>query len=234
MADERVYRRGNRGRGLSFAQAAARAIALGGTFDGHELPEDINPVTAAAATAQAGLGVMGVARDSYGMKDPRNRTQSFVAAFAEVEVDLETGRYRLIDYLGVGDVGTVVNPRGLEAQIHGGAVQGFGQVQGQKWVYDQQFGVSLATRFYNTKPPSILDVPLEMDWDAVNLPGENSPVGAKGVGEVAMCAGAAALRCALAAAVGDELLRRTPITADMILNSLEAGRRVDAGLETHI
>ena len=49
-----------------------------------------------------------------------------------------------------------------------------------------------------------------------------------------MCAGAAALRCALAAAVGDELLRRTPITADMILNSLEAGRRVDAGLETHI
>ena len=234
VADERVYRRGNRGRGLSFAQAAERAIALGGAFDGHELPEDINPVTAAAATAQAGLGVMGVARDSYGMKDPRNRTQSFVAAFAEVEVDVETGRYRLIDYLGVGDVGTVVNPRGLEAQIHGGAVQGFGQVQGQKWVYDQQFGVSLATRFYNTKPPSILDVPLEMDWDAVNLPDENSPVGAKGVGEVAMCAGAAALRCALAAAVGDELLRRTPITADMILNSLEAGRRVDAGLETHI
>ena len=177
---------------------------------------------------------MGVARDSYGMKDPRNRIQSFVAAFAEVEVDLETGRYRLIDYLGVGDVGTVVNPRRLEAQIHGGAVQGFGQVQGQKWVYDPQFAVSLATRFYNTKPPSILDVPLEMDWDAVNLPDENSPVGAKGVGEVAMCAGAGALRCALAAAVGDELLRRTPITADMILNSLEAGRRVDAGLETHI
>ena len=132
VAGERVYRRGNRGRGLSFAQAAERAIALGGAFDGHELPEDINPVTAAAATAQAGLGVMGVARDSYGMKDPRNRIQSFVAAFAEVEVDLETGRYRLIDYLGVGDVGTVVNPRRLEAQIHGGAVQGFGQVQGQK------------------------------------------------------------------------------------------------------
>ena len=51
VADERVYRRGNRGRGLSFAQAAARAIELGGTFDGHELPENINPFTAASATA---------------------------------------------------------------------------------------------------------------------------------------------------------------------------------------
>ena len=85
VVGERVSRRGNRGRGLSFAQAAERAIALGGKFDGHELPEDINPVTATAATAQAGLGVMGVARDNYGMKDPRNQTQSFVAAFAEVE-----------------------------------------------------------------------------------------------------------------------------------------------------
>ena len=234
VAGERVYRRGNRGRGLSFAQAAERAIALGGRFDGHELPKDLNPVTAAGATAHAGLGVMGVAKDTFGTSDPRNATQSFLAAFAEVEVDLETGRYRMVDYLGVADCGTVVNPRGLEAQIHGGAVQGFGQVMGQKWVYDRQFGVALATRFYQTKPPSILDVPLEMDWDAVNLPDENTPVGAKGVGEVAMCSGAAALRCALAAAVGDDLLRRTPILADTLLNSIEAGQRVDAGLVTHI
>ena len=148
--------------------------------------------------------------------------------------EMPPGRYRMVDYLGVADCGTVVNPRGLEAQIHGGAVQGFGQVLGQRWVYDPQFGVALATRFYETKPPSILDVPLTMDWDAVGLPDENTPVGAKGVGEVAMCSGAAALRCALAAAVGDDLLRRTPIMADTLLNSLEAGRRVDAGLVTHI
>ena len=234
VSGERVYRRGNQSRGLSFAQAAERAIALGGTFDGHELPENINPVTVAAATQLVGLGVMGVARDTYGHSHPRNAVQSFMASFAEVEVDVETGQYRLVDYLGVADCGTVVNPRGVEAQIHGGAVQGVGQVRSQKWVYDSHFGVALATRFYETKPLSILDMPLEMDWDAVNLPDEDNPVGAKGVGEVAMCGSAAAVRCALAAALGDDLLRRTPITADMILDSLEAGRRVDGGLVAHI
>ncbi len=231
VADERVYRRGNRGRGLSFAEAAARAIELGGTFDGHELPENINPFTAASATALAGLGVMGVAKDTYGTT---GQVVAYGAGFAEVEVDLETGQVKILDYLASGDVGTVLNPRGLEAQLHGGAVQAFQEVRGNKWVFDPQFGVALGKRFYHTKPSTILDGPLEMDWVAVEIPDPTTPVGSKGVGEMAECIGAAALRSALAAAVGDELLRRTPITADMILNSLEAGRRVDAGLETHI
>ena len=60
---------------------------------------------------------MGVAKDNY----PRDGdTYSFVVGFAEVEVDVETGKVTLVDYLGVGDVGTVVNPRSLPAQIHGG------------------------------------------------------------------------------------------------------------------
>jgi CO/xanthine dehydrogenase Mo-binding subunit len=59
-------------------------------------------------------------------------------------------------------------------------------------------------------------------------------VGAKGVAEAAVGAGAAAVRCALAAAIGDAYVRRTPVTPDMILASLEAGKRVDAGLTTHV
>ena len=152
VADARVHRRGNRGRGLSFAQAAERAIALGGRFDGHELPEDINPFTVASATALAGLGVMGVAKDTYGTT---GGTRAFGAGFAEVEVDLETGQVKILDYLGVGDVGTVLNPRGLEAQLHGGAFQAFQEVRGNKWVFDPQFGVALGKRFYHTKPATI-------------------------------------------------------------------------------
>ena len=38
IGGERVYRRGNRSQGMSFARAAQRAIDLGGTYDGHELP----------------------------------------------------------------------------------------------------------------------------------------------------------------------------------------------------
>ena len=83
---------------------------MGGRFDGHELPADIHAITKASATALAGLGLMGVAKDTY----PRDGdTYSFVIGFAEVEVDVETGHVTLVDFLGVGDVGTVVNPRSL-------------------------------------------------------------------------------------------------------------------------
>ena len=231
VANERVFRKGSPGRGLSFAQAAKRAIELGGKFDGHELPKDINVITKDSATALAGVGLMGVSRDNYGRK---GTTQAFVANFAEVEVDVETGEYRILDLLAVADVGTVVNPRGLEGQLHGGAIQGIGHTRGQKWVYDQEYGVPLAKRFHYNKPPTILDIPARMEWDTVNIPDPQTPVGAKGVAEAAVGAGAAAVRCALAAAIGDEYVRRTPVTLDMILASLEAGKRVDAGLTTHV
>src|SRR5213592_1012858 len=48
--------------GMSLAQAAHRAIQLGGVYDGHELPKDINKFTAASATALAGQGLVAVAR----------------------------------------------------------------------------------------------------------------------------------------------------------------------------
>src|SRR6185369_12969581 len=103
VGHERVYRMGRPARGLSFAQAARRAIKLGGKFDGHQLPADINALTKTSATALAGLGLMGVAKDNY----PHDGdTYSYVIGFAEVEVDLETGKTRLVDYLAVGDVGT--------------------------------------------------------------------------------------------------------------------------------
>jgi CO/xanthine dehydrogenase Mo-binding subunit len=231
VGNERVFRKGSPGSGLSFAQAAKRAIELGGKYDGHELPMDINGVTKTSATALAGLGLMGVAKDNYGRT---GNTQSFVAGFAEVEVDLETGVYQILDYLAVADVGTVVNPRGLEGQLHGGAIQGIGHLRGQKWVYDERYGVALAKRFHHNKPPTILDMPTKMEWDAVGIPDPQTPVGAKGTGEAAMGAGIAAALCAIADAIGDDVLRRTPATPDMIVESLEAGKRVDAGLVTHV
>ena len=70
LGNERVYRRGSPGRGLSYAQAAKRAIELGGRYDGHELPDDINPMTKRAAALHVGVGLMGVAKDTA----PRNGT----------------------------------------------------------------------------------------------------------------------------------------------------------------
>jgi hypothetical protein len=113
VANERVSGPGG---SMTLAQAAQKAIELGGKYDGHELPRDINAVTKASATALAGQGLMGVARDAY----PRDgATHSFVAAFAEVEVDLETGKYHIVDYLAVADVGTMIHPKALGGQVLG-------------------------------------------------------------------------------------------------------------------
>jgi xanthine dehydrogenase molybdenum-binding subunit len=228
---ERVYRRGSPGQSMSYAQAARRAIELGGKYDGHELPEDINPMTRASATALAGLGLMGVAKDNH----PRDgATYSFVIGFAEVEVDVETGQATLVDFLAVGDVGTVINPRSLLAQIKGGACLGIAHALFQKSVVDPRYGVTLGDRFHYSKPLSILDIPATMRAEALDMPDPETPVGARGVGEPPVGAGYGAVLNAIADAVGEDVFRRAPVTADIILMSLENGRRMHEPLRAHV
>src|SRR5262249_59967228 len=62
LAGQRVHHVRSAARGMSYSRAAARAIELGGRYDGHELPADIHAVTKRAATSLAGLGLMGVAK----------------------------------------------------------------------------------------------------------------------------------------------------------------------------
>jgi CO/xanthine dehydrogenase Mo-binding subunit len=231
LANERVQHRSNRARGLSYAQAATRAIEIGGKFDGHELPADIHAVTKAAATALAGLGLMGVAKDNY----PRDGdTYAFVIGFAEVEVDVETGVIRLLDYLAVGDVGTAVNPRSLHGQLLGGSCLGIGHALTQKWVYDQHYGVPLAMRFHHNKPLTILDIPATMKTDWLGIPDPGNPVGARGVGEPPVGSGYGSVLNAIADALGDEVFRRAPVTADIVLTSLEYGRHGHEPLTAHL
>ena len=228
LANERVS---GGGRSMSLADVAKKAIELGGKYDGHELPEGINAVTKTAAAGLVGQGLMGVARDTY----PRDgATFSFVAGFAEVEIDVETGGYQLIDYMAVADVGTVIHPKALGGQVLGRSILGMGHALAQKWVYDQHYGVPLATRFYQNRPPTILDVPVDMKWSAVGLPDPETPVGARGIGEPPVAAGCCAILNAISAAVGDEIFRRAPVNLDTILTSLENGRPVLEGLTAHV
>jgi CO/xanthine dehydrogenase Mo-binding subunit len=230
VGNERVFRKGG-GRGMTFAQAAQRAIELGGEYDGHETPKGINKMTAASAKSFAGQGLVATARDTM----PRDGgTHSFVAGFAEVEVDTETGKYRILDYLAVADVGTIVHPRALGGQILGRSMLGIGHAIGQKWVYDQHYGIPLAKRFHHNKPPTILDAPENMQWAALDIPDPQTPVGAKGIGEPPVGAGCMAIINALSDALGDEVFRRAPVMADEILLSLELGRPAGEGLTAHV
>ena len=231
LGNARVYRRANPASGMTYARAARRAVELGGRYDGHQLPEDINPFTQTSAAALAGLGLMGVAKDNY----PRDgNTFSFVIGFAEVEVDVETGKVTLIDYLGVGDVGTIVNPRSLGGQILGGSCLGIGHALMQRVVYDQQYGLPLAKRFHYNKPLTILDIPPAMQWAALDIPDPETPVGARGVGEPPVGSGYAAVMNAIADAIGVDAFRRAPVTPDVVLMSLEHGRRMHEPLKAHL
>jgi CO/xanthine dehydrogenase Mo-binding subunit len=231
LGNARVFHTANPSRGLTYAQAAQRAIALGGAYDGHELPDDIHPFTRASAAALAGLGLMGVAKDTY----PHDGdTYSFVVGFAEVEVDVETGKTHLLDFLAVGDVGTVVNPRSLHGQLLGGCCLGVGHALTQRWVYDKQYGVALAKRFYQNKPLTILDIPAVMRTHALNLADPETPVGARGVGEPPVGAGYGAVMNAIADAIGPDAFRRAPVTPDLVLSFLEDGVRTHEPLTAHI
>ena len=137
-------------------------------------------------------------------------------------VDVETGAYDILDFVAIADVGTVINPRSLRGQTFGGVMLGIGHAIGQKWVYDQHYGVPLAVRFHHNKPPTILDAPRHVDIDALNIPDPETPVGARGIGEPPVGAGYGAILNAIADAIGDDKFQRSPVTADIILTSLEA------------
>ena len=230
VANERVFRKGD-GRGMTLAQAAQHAIRLGGIYDGHESAADLHKLTKASVAAVAGQGLVAAAKDNY----PRDgQTFSYVASFAEVEVDIETGKYDIVDFLAYADVGSVIHPRALGGQVLGRSTLGMGHAIGQKWVFDPHYGAMLSTRFYQNKPPTILDVPVNMQWAALDIPDPETPVGARGIGEPPVGGGCASVLNALSDALGDEIFRRAPVNLDTILTSLEAGRPMQHPLMAHI
>ena len=214
---KRVFRRGSPGTGMTYGQAAQRAIQLGGRFDGHELPEDINPMTRDSATALAGSGLIGVAKDKLKVG---GETAAFAAAFVMVELDYETGKYVILDFVGVADCGTVIHPAGLQTQIKSGGIQGFGVAGLERIIYDPQNGLPHSIGFYQARPPTYGDIPLNMRTCAVDLPDPTSPMGTKGIGEPLLGSAASALLCAISNAMGGHVFNRTPVTSDMILNKL--------------
>ena len=151
---------------------------LSGKYDGHELPGDIHAWTKTSAAGLVGLGLMGVAKDNY----PRDGDScSFVAGFAEVEVDVETGQATLVDYLGIGDVGTVIESSKSEVPDSGRQLPWHRSRLDPADCLRSALRVALARRFHYSKPLSILDIPAEMHAEGLNIADPETPVGARGV-----------------------------------------------------
>ncbi|WP_029457355.1 xanthine dehydrogenase family protein molybdopterin-binding subunit [Solidesulfovibrio alcoholivorans] len=218
----RVFRAAT-GQEMSFAEAARQAIALGGAYDGHECPDDVHKLTKASVAALAGQGLVAVAKDTFGRD---GQTFSYVATFAEVAVDIETGMYRLVDFHVQADSGRIVHPRAFGGQVFGRSMLGIGHATTQKWFYDLHYGLPVSRRFYQTRPPTILSVPEKSSWGAVGIPDPQTPVGARGIGEPPTGAACAAVLCALADALGEDAFLRAPVMADAVLAAVTPGTRL--------
>ncbi len=201
---------------MTYAAAAQRAIELGGRFSGQEVPEDINAVTKSGVAVIAGSGLVGVAKDNIAVT---GMVPAIAIGFIEIELDKETGKIDIVDYLGVADCGTVLHPMGLNAQIRSGAVMGFGMGLSERHIYDPQNGLPGNVGLYQAKPPSYLDVPSHMQTLAVDMQDPQNPVGAKGIGEPVEGCATAAVLAAIADALGGQYLNRAPLLPDMIVNA---------------
>lgn len=104
------------------------------------------------------------------------------AHVAEVEIDPDTGEIRVERYVAVDDCGRVLNHVLLEGQIHGGIVQGLGQVLCEHCIYDRASGQLLTGSFMDYTMPRAPVLREARLYDH-SVPSPHNPLGAKGGGE---------------------------------------------------
>ncbi|MBX9830028.1 MAG: xanthine dehydrogenase family protein molybdopterin-binding subunit [Xanthobacteraceae bacterium] len=122
------------------------------------------------------------------------------AHVAEVEIDPDTGSSQIVNYVAADDCGTIVSHALVEGQLHGGLMQGIGQVFGEHVAYDPDTGQLLSGTFMDYFMPHAENLPPIRLIDC-GVPSPFNPLGAKGAGE----AGATGSVPALANAVFDAL-----------------------------
>jgi carbon-monoxide dehydrogenase large subunit len=155
-----------------------KAMPLAGVafaaFQAHNLPDGMEPNL--------------TAETSY---DPPNFTFPFGTHVCVLEVDEETGRVNLLNYVAVDDCGNQVNPMIVEGQVHGGIVQGLAQALFEEAVYDEA-GNLLTSTLADYLVPSAAELP-NFTLDSTVTPSPSNPLGVKGVGEAGTIAAAQAV-----------------------------------------
>jgi CO/xanthine dehydrogenase Mo-binding subunit len=126
----------------------------------------------------------------------------FAAHFAEVEVDIETGEIKLLDYLATQDSGTVVNPQVLKNQAIGGAICGAGFAIYEHLAFDPATGAIKNANLLDYKLLRAADFPhhaMVLFADSYDPVG---PFGARGAGEAPIAAAISAVSQAVYNAIG--------------------------------
>jgi carbon-monoxide dehydrogenase large subunit len=144
----------------------------------------------------------------------------------EVEIDPETGAVTLLRYVGVDDVGRVINPLIVDGQMHGSTVQGAGQALLEDCVYDRGSGQLLSGSFMDYAMPRADMFPM-FECETNEVPAPNNPLGVKGAGEGGSTGAPPAIINAIVDALREFGVRDVtmPATPERIWRAIQQGRR---------
>lgn len=137
------------------------------------------------------------------------------AQFCEVKVDPDTGEVRVTRWLGVFDIGTVVNTKTAASQLRGGIVMGIGAALGEETLVDRQTGRIVNANLSEYHVPVHADIP-RIDIECLGDPDPTMPLGVLGAGEVGIVGVAGAVANAIHHATGRRVYD-LPITLDKLL-----------------
>lgn len=146
----------------------------------------------------------------------------FGVTFAEVEVDIKTGKIKVLEIFNVHDSGKIVNPLLAEGQVHGGVSMAIGYALSEQLLFDEKTGKPLNNNLLDYKLPTMMDTP---DIGAVFVEKEDptGPFGVKSLGEPPVVSPAPAIRNAVLDAT-DLAFNRIPMNPQRVFEKLkEAG-----------
>ncbi len=144
----------------------------------------------------------------------------------EVEVDPETGRYDIVRYTAVDDVGRAVNPLIVHGQVHGGIVQGVGQAICEQVVYDRENGQLLTGSLMDYAMPRADMLPF-FDCELSEVPSPTHPLGIRPAGEGGTTPALGVVVNALVDAVAEFGVRHIemPATAERVWRAINEARK---------
>ena len=199
LGEGKVFIRGTPQRSISFGELARAAVPGWAS----KLPDELEP---------------GLEAIFYFV--PPTVTWANAAHVAVIEVDVQTGGIKLLDYIVAHDAGKLINPLLVDGQIHGGVAQGIGAALYEEIVYDPNCQM-LSGSFVNYLLPGSMEVP-SIKTVHLESPSPLNPLGVKGLGE----GGAIAPPAAIANALADALLplatpvNEIPLTPERVMQIL--------------
>ena len=144
---------------------------------------------------------------------------SFAANIADVEVDTETGKVKVLRYTAIQDAGKAIHPSYVEGQMQGGSAQGIGWALNEEYFYTDEGRMANST-YLDYRIPTALDLPM-IETIIVEVSNPGHPYGVRGVGEANIAPPPAAMANAIHAATGLRL-QELPMRPDRVVAALQA------------